>query len=127
MFYKKNAIQPAEKNASLSDSAASGKDSIKTAPLITDSVAFNKEKFAQKRTLSGDSTLYRFVILSTHNKDRALKRYNQLLSYELKVFLQTKDSIFFKVYFNFPALSKDTAHIKDSLRREYAHEIKIER
>ena len=32
----------------------------------------------------------------------------------------------FKLYFQFPALAKDTIHIKDSLRREYAHEVQIE-
>ena len=48
------------------------------------------------------------------------------MSFNLKAHLYQKDSTFFKVYFQFPALAKDTTHIKDSLRREYAHEITIE-
>lgn len=69
---------------------------------------------------------YKFVILTTYNKPHALKRYNQLLSFNLKIHLYQKDSSFFKVYFQFPAFAQDTTHIKDSLRREYAHEITIE-
>jgi hypothetical protein len=74
----------------------------------------------------GDSVLYKFNILETHNKIRALKRYNQLLSFKLKISMYTRDSSFFKVYFAFPARSKDTVHIKDSLNREYGHSIHID-
>ncbi|HEX4372581.1 MAG TPA: hypothetical protein VHZ50_04660, partial [Puia sp.] len=44
-----------------------------------------------------DSSQYKFVILETNNKYKALRRYNQLLSYLLKIKLQTKDSSFFKL------------------------------
>ena len=71
--------------------------------------------------------MYKYVILRTHDKSRALRRYNQLLSYELKVLMETRDSGFFKVYFSFASLSKDTIHIKDSLLRVYAHPVTIER
>jgi len=71
-------------------------------------------------------TDYKFVILTTGNKPHALRRYNQLASFDLKIHLYQKDSTFFKVYFQFPALAKDTMHIKDSLRREYAHIVTIE-
>ena len=74
-----------------------------------------------------DSLLYKFIILRTHDKSRALRRYNQLLSYDLKPMLETKDSSFFKVYFSFPAVNKDTVRIKDSLLRVYAHPVTIER
>jgi hypothetical protein len=69
---------------------------------------------------------YKFVILATADKPHAMRRYNQLTSFDLKVHLYQKDSSFFKVYFQFPALAKDTSRIKDSLRREYAHEVFIE-
>jgi hypothetical protein len=69
---------------------------------------------------------YKFIILATTDKPHAMRRYNQLTSFDLKVHLYQKDSSFFKVYFQFPALAKDTAHIKDSLRKEYAHEVLIE-
>lgn len=81
----------------------------------------------QKSHPRGDSVLYKFIILETHNKFRALKRYNQLLGYQLKINLYSKDSSFFKVYFAFPAKPKDTVHIKDSLSTVYAHPIRIER
>jgi len=69
---------------------------------------------------------YKFIILATANKPHAMRRYNQLSSFDLKVHLYQKDSSYFKVYFQIPALAKDTSRIKDSLRREYAHEVLIE-
>jgi len=69
---------------------------------------------------------YKFIILSTYNKTHALKRYKQLVGFDLKAHLYQKDSTFFKVYFQFPALAKDTIQIKDSLRKQYAHDVTIE-
>jgi hypothetical protein len=75
---------------------------------------------------NGANAVYKFIILATTNREHALRRYNQLISFQLKAHLYQKDSTFFKVYFQFPAMNKDTTHIKDSLRREYAHEVLIE-
>jgi hypothetical protein len=69
---------------------------------------------------------FKFVILATANKPHALKRYKQLISFDLKAHFYQKDSSFFKVYFQFPALAKDTLMIKDSLKRVYAHSVTIE-
>ncbi len=66
------------------------------------------------------STLYRFVILSTENKYHALRRYNQLLGYQLNIKMYQKDSAWFKLYFPIAALPKDTSYIKDSLADTYA-------
>jgi hypothetical protein len=66
------------------------------------------------------STMYRFVILSTDNKHHALRRYNQLLGYQLNIKMDQKDSAWFKLYFPIAALPKDTAYIKDSLSDTYA-------
>jgi hypothetical protein len=66
------------------------------------------------------STLYRFVILSTDNKHHALRRYNQLLGYQLNIKMDQKDSAWFKLYFPIAALPKDTSYIKDSLADTYA-------
>jgi hypothetical protein len=67
----------------------------------------------------------KFIILETNDKPRAMKRYNQLISFSLQAHYYHKDSTY-KVFFEFPALNKDTTHIKDSLRREYGHEVTIE-
>lgn len=64
--------------------------------------------------------LYRFVILSTDNKHRALRRYNQLLGYQLNIKMNQKDSAWFKLYFPIAALTRDTTYIKDSLSDTYA-------
>jgi hypothetical protein len=74
----------------------------------------------------GDTAMYKFVILSTTNKNRALKRFNQLRSFELSVKMDTKDSSFFKVYFPIYTLPRDTLHIKDSLSDYYATKTTIE-
>lgn len=64
--------------------------------------------------------MYRFVILATENKYHALKRYNQLLGYQLNIKMYQKDSAWFKLYFPIAALPKDTSYIRDSLSDTYA-------
>lgn len=73
-----------------------------------------------------DSLQYKFIILQTNDKSKALKRYNQLLSYSLQIKIQTRDSSSFKLYFTFPAAVKDTIRIKDSLNLTYATHTIIE-
>ena len=70
--------------------------------------------------------LYHFVILRTPNKVHALRRYNQLLGYQLNIHLYQKDSAFFKLYFPIAVAPKDTTHIKDSLADVYAANVAIE-
>ena len=70
--------------------------------------------------------LYRFVILQTANKGHALRRYNQLLGYQLNIRMVQKDSAWFKLYFPIATVAKDTAHIKDSLADVYASHVTIE-
>lgn len=108
-----NASKPV--NPSIADSSLTQKDSQKISG--PDSA---------QHAVKNDSVTYKFVILPTYNKAHALRRYRQLLSFDLRVHLYEKDSIFFKVYFQFPALPKDTVKIKDSLKRQYAHEVTIE-
>jgi hypothetical protein len=102
-------------------------DSQQVTKPLTDTVAPDKTVVKPNRTVgTGDSLSFKFVILKTNNKSKAIKRYNQLLSYLLKIKMQTKDSSFFKLYFTFPAMAKDTIHIKDSLNTVYATHTLIE-
>jgi hypothetical protein len=56
----------------------------------------------------------------TAEKVRALKRFARLSTLGVKnVQMETKDSVSFKLYFIIPAAVADTAHILDSLRRNY--------
>jgi hypothetical protein len=71
-------------------------------------------------------SLYHFVILETSNKNKALRRYNQLLGYQLNIKMAQKDSSFFKLYFPIPAAIRDTTHIRDSLADVYAAHVRIE-
>ena len=70
--------------------------------------------------------LYRFVILQTANKGHALRRYNQLLGYQLNIRMDQKDSSFFKLYFPIAARPRDTTQIKDSIADVYASRVSIE-
>jgi len=72
-------------------------------------------------------SLYRFVILQTASKNRALRRYNQLLGYQLNIHMDEKDSAYFKLYFPIAAGIRDTTHIKDSLADVYAAQVTIEK
>ena len=128
-MYKKSSPAESEK---ISDTVSNAQEKV---PAVADSSASVNTRHDAKKTIDSSlpitvnglpSTNYKFIILTTYNKPHALKRYNQLLAFDLKIHLYQKDSSFFKVYFQFPALAKDTIHIKDSLRREYGHEIRIE-
>jgi hypothetical protein len=70
--------------------------------------------------------LFRFVILRTDNKGHALRRYNQLLGYQLNIKMDQKDSSFFKLYFPIAAAPRDTTQIKDSIADVYASRVSIE-
>jgi hypothetical protein len=107
--------QPSSKDSLAADSAAH-RDSIKN----------TTKDSGHLSTVNGQPLTYKFVILTTYNKPHALRRYKQLIGFDLKAHLYQKDSTFFKVYFQFPALAKDTIQIKDSLRKQYAHEVTIE-
>jgi len=129
LMYKKNSTAVTD-NVTDTVSAVQAPQTLVTDSLAHDStrhdIAKPKVTDTPLSATNGTSTVYKFIILATANKDHAVRRYNQLISFQLKAHLYQKDSTFFKVYFQFPALNKDTTHIKDSLRREYAHEVLIE-
>jgi hypothetical protein len=70
---------------------------------------------------------YKFIILETTHKGHALRRYNQLLGFQLNIKMEQKDSAYFKLYFPIAATIRDTTHIKDSLADVYAAQVRIER
>jgi hypothetical protein len=111
----------------VTDSTAVKADTVKTTIPLVDSSQIKKTETVRLPVKAvKDSLQYKFVILSTSNKEKALKRYNQLLSFLLKIKMQTQDSSSFKLYFTFPAAAKDTVHIKDSLNMVYATHTIIE-
>jgi hypothetical protein len=73
-----------------------------------------------------DQVLYKFIILETTRKARALRRYNQLIGFQLNIKMDQKDSSYFKLYFPIAAAIRDTAYIKDSLTQIYAAHVTIE-
>lgn len=72
-------------------------------------------------------SLFRFIILQTANKNHALRRYNQLMGYQLNIKMDQRDSSYFKLYFPIAATIRDTTHIKDSLEDVYAAHVTIEK
>ena len=74
-----------------------------------------------------DATAFKFVILETDRKGRALRRYNQLVGFQLNIKMDQKDSAYFKLYFPIVASIRDTTRIKDSLADVYAAHVTIEK
>jgi hypothetical protein len=129
-MYKKSSPAASEKisdtGSAVQETAPSTADSSAGATAHHDSAKKTNDTAIPSTANNLLPTNYKFIILATYNKPHAIRRYNQLLSFDLKIHLYQKDSSFFKVYFQFPALARDTIHIKDSLRRQYAHEVTIE-
>ncbi len=130
MMYKKNSPEELEKKPDsatiVQENQPPAADTTRSSNTAQDSSKSAKTDSAIPMVPNDQPATYKFVILATTNKPHAIRRYNQLTSFDLNVHLYQKDSTFFKVYFQFPALTKDTIRIKDSLRREYAHEVFIE-
>ena len=101
-------------------------DTSKNTNIQPDSVTTKKDNITRISKPTADTSFYKFVILTTTNKHRAIRRYNQLDSIEHKVKISTKDSSLFKVYFVIHTSPKDTLRIKDSLNSFYATKTTIE-
>jgi hypothetical protein len=130
MMYKKNGQSVSENNPDAS-SVVQQKTPVATDTLKQDTVRKDSAKILLADTphpvaALHEGTPYKFIILSTDDKPRALKRYNQLIGFNLKAHYYHVDSTY-KVFFQFPALARDTTHIKDSLRKEYAADVTIEK
>jgi hypothetical protein len=129
MMYKKNSTAPAENNVDTSavlQPAALVTDSARRDSLRTDSAKIPSPDSSHPIANIKEGTIYKFIILSTNDKARALKRYNQLIGFQLKAHFNHSDSTYY-VFFQFPAFARDTVHIKDSLQKEYAHNVIIEK
>jgi hypothetical protein len=126
LMYKKTSPSPSNNAETSAEVSAPPVANTVTKNIRKDSGKMVNADSAHHNAAGRDSTDYKFIILATPNKEHALRRYRQLISFDLKAHLFQKDSSLFKVYFQFPALSKDTVRIKDSLKRQYAHEVNIE-
>ena len=109
----KTAVQPGAGTADAHPAATSPAPAPVPAVTAPGTIAANVQ-------VPPGATLYHFVILSTDNTHRALKRYSQLQGYQLNIQMDQKDSAWFKLYFPIAAFARDTAYIKDSLSDTYA-------
>ncbi len=83
--------------------------------------------FTFARPDAGGNASVKYVLETTANKSRALKRYSQLKSYGNDIRLDVaSDSSSFKLYFVIPSTYADTARIKDSLTRYFQNRVRIE-
>jgi len=106
--------------------AANPADASATKPVTPATTALNPAATQHDVTPAAGQTLYHFVILRTENKRHAIRRYNQLLGYQLNIHMETKDSSFFKLYFPIAAVVRDTTRIRDSLADVYEAKVSIE-
>jgi hypothetical protein len=130
MLYKKNSPAVSETNPDTSlvvqQQVPVAADTLKRDSLRKDSVNVLPADIPHLVALQHPGTPYKFIILATDDKPRAMRRYNQLIGFNLKAHYYHVDSTY-KVFFQFPALAKDTTHIKDSLHKEYAADVTIEK
>jgi hypothetical protein len=129
VMYKKNSVALSEKTTDTPSvnpqQIPAAADSVKTDSIRKDTSKILAVDTPHPAVPVKEGTTRKFIILETNDKPRAMKRYNQLISFNLQAHYYHKDSTY-KVFFEFPAFNKDTTHIKDSLRREYGHEVTIE-
>jgi hypothetical protein len=129
MIYKKNGQTVSESNPDTSSVVLQqvpvAADTLKRDTLRKDTAKILLADTPHPVAALHEGTPYKFIILST-DKARAMRRYNQLIGFNLKAHYYHVDSTY-KVYFQFPALARDTTHIKDSLRKEYAADVTIEK
>jgi hypothetical protein len=97
-----------------------------TQPADTKATTPTQQPAANIVSTSPDASLFKFIILETDRKGRALRRYNQLLGFQLNIRMEQRDSAYFKLYFPIMATYRDTTHIKDSLADVYATHVTIE-
>jgi hypothetical protein len=147
-LYKKNTVvEPSTEQAPVTESApathpdTTSKDTSKAAISTVDAGAAKKPDTTRGASPAANnppvSTAlpapgpgmynYKFVILETTHKGHALRRYNQLLGFQLNIKMDQKDSSLFKLYFPITASIRDTTHIRDSLADVYAAHVSIER
>jgi hypothetical protein len=116
---------PAQTDTSAKSQAATPPTATPPSPAIKPADTANRQIVATTTPPPG-SNLYKFVILETDRKGRALRRYNQLLGFQLNIKMDQKDSSYFKLYFPIFARIRDTTHIKDSLEDVYAAHVTIQ-
>ena len=66
------------------------------------------------------------IVLEYAGKARALKRYADLKEWGIPVQISTKDSVQYKLFFNFDGPLSDTTRKKDSISRYYARKVYVE-
>jgi hypothetical protein len=130
MMYKRNSQSVSETKPDTSSVVQQqvpvAADTLKHDSLRKDTVNILPVETQHPVAILHPGTPYKFIILSTDDKPRAMRRYNQLIGFNLKAHYYHVDSTY-KVFFQFPALARDTIHIKDSLRKEYAADVTIEK
>lgn len=100
-------------------STQSADTSQNTTTLVNDTVPLTNNPVPPPVTAAVPAGNFKFVV-EVAEKDRALKRFGKLTTIGVKnIQMETKDSVSFKLYFILPAAVSDTAHILDSLRRNY--------
>ena len=132
-LYKRNTyVEPVQERAAAKQDPAPAQptDTIRSEPTAPATTSFSPKPAdstaSQPTIVPPGATLYKFVILETDRKGRALRRYNQLLGFQLNIKMEQKDSAYFKLYFPIATTFRDTTHIKDSLADVYAAHVTIE-
>ena len=76
-------------------------------------------------TITDTSTSRKFI-LETADAKRVVERYNKLKSFQWNVYMETNDSVMYKLFVRLPASAMDTTRILDSLTRMNGRKVYIE-
>jgi hypothetical protein len=120
----------AEKPVSNTAAAIKDVEAIPVAPAAVnaDSIAAAKKRdsLAALQPVPAGMITYRIVVEDTNNKVRALTRFSKLKSFGFPVFMETPDSVNFKIFYTFTRPPADTARTRDSLRRIFVKKVYIQ-
>lgn len=122
-FYTMNARQ---KVSTVRDTGADSMQNTRVEPLPAENNVASVPTGGDTTTVrhpvantSSDNNIYKFIVESTTNKQRALTRYRKLKAYGNEIEMETADSVNFNLYFNLPATTADTLRLRDSLNKWY--------
>lgn len=109
--YKSSNSEAVSENVITPGDIVPVEDSIALPPSLTDTAIAQPVETTSVPIKTGT---YKFV-LENADRNRAYERFNQLKSYFWKVYLETSDSVNYRIYMQLPATASDTARLKDSL------------
>ncbi len=95
-----------------------------TTPASTDTIP--KKTDSIPTVTSTAVSEYKLVLYDTNSKWYAIKRFADLKEWKHPVYMETSDSVRFRIFYRFPAPFADSNHIRDSIGGFFKRKLRIE-